>query len=53
MSARWWLEKKHADEFGGSPQVVSQTLNVFSFNAEQKETFNTRFREFLRRQQYA
>lgn len=53
MSARWWLEKKHADEFGGAPQPISQTLNIFSFSKDQQVTFNTQFREFLRKEQYA
>jgi len=53
MSARWWLEKKHADEFGGAPPIQNNTLNIFSFTDEQKDTFNTQFRDFLRRRQYA
>lgn len=52
-SARWWLEKKHADEFGGAPLPPAQVLNIFSFSKEQQVTFNTQFREFLRGQQYA
>jgi hypothetical protein len=29
QSAKWWLEKKHPDEFGGKPETVQQTqINV-------------------------
>ena len=38
QSAKWWLEKKHPDEFGSQPVVATQ-VNISNIVTEQKKKY--------------